>query len=69
MKNKAEEIVKQIIDKGGLIAKLGEYALKDGYVEGFIEECKKNIHAPGIREFWGEELIKELKHYVNIRMP
>jgi len=60
----AKDILNGIIRKGGLMGAAAKMYINDEEkTNQFIKECSEQCHNKSAREFWGEELIKEIMEY------
>jgi|JI8StandDraft_1071087.scaffolds.fasta_scaffold185753_2 hypothetical protein len=66
LRHKRIEIIKSIIEKGGLYGRCAEFC--SGDVEKshcFIIECSEQCHHQSLIDFFGEELIMKIIYYVS----
>lgn len=61
-KKEASEILKQIIEKGGLVGQCGKLYLDDSEKAArFIKECNEQCHNELAINQWGEKLVSDIK--------
>lgn len=55
------DLLNKIIAKGGLMGNCAKlYTNNIALAEVFIKECKEQCHNPFAKEYWGEELVKDI---------
>ena len=60
----ARDILKRIIDKGGLYGAAAKLYIKDEQkAKQFIKECAGQCHNLSVIKFWGEELVSDIITY------
>lgn len=63
-KQEATEILKQIIEKGGLLGQCGKFYLNDSQNAAcFIKECSEQCHNKSAINQWGEKLVSDIKKF------
>jgi hypothetical protein len=61
---KATQIVKQIIDKGGVIGKCATAYKDDEILAGlYIGEMQQQVQHSSIRNLWGDALVKQVETF------
>lgn len=58
------DIIKCIIDKGGLYGRCAELCVRDSKKShSFIIECSEQCHHQSLIDFFGEELVEKINSY------
>jgi hypothetical protein len=62
--NQVEEILKMIINKGGLMGAVAKMYINDKEkAKQFIAECFEQCHNRSAQIHWGEDLVKDIINY------